>query len=148
MWNVASTTTLRLSRAVHQELQRLDVGAGEAALDGGRQPGMVVAARLIDEVGVDELAPGEIEHRQRGGVGRQHDAVDVDEQHRLGQFVEQAPHLRLGGLDGGDAPAHALVLAAQVPHAERERDDGDDADDDDHLVGAQIHATRLRHHTW
>ena len=88
---------------------------------------MVVTARLIDQVGVDELAPGEVEHRQRGGVGRQHDAVGVDQQHRLGQLVEQAPHLDLGGFDGGRRRAHAFVLAAQVPHAEGERDDGDNA---------------------
>ena len=137
---------LAIVGAVHEDLQRFDVGPGEAALDGCRQPGMVVATRLIDQMGVDELAPGEIEHRQCRGVGRQHDTISVDEQHRLGQFVEQAPHLRLGGLHRGDAAVHALVLAAQVPHAERERDDGDAADDHHHLVSAQVHVTRLRQH--
>jgi hypothetical protein len=133
-------------RAVHEDLQRFDLGAAEAALDRCRQPGVVLAARLIDEVRLDELAPREIEHRQCRGIGRQHDAVGVDEQHRLGQLVEQAPDLRLFGLEGGDAATHAFVLAAKVPHAERERDDSNDTDDHHRLVGAEVHATRLRQH--
>ncbi len=136
---------LAMPGGVHRHQQRVDVVPLEAALDGRPEPDLIVVAGLVDEVGLDELAPGQVEHLQRGGVGRQHDAGGIDQQHRFGQLVEQATDLGLGLFDGGQPAAHALVLAAQVPHAEGERGDGDDADDHDRLVSPNAHATRLRH---
>ena len=126
---------LAMVGGVHRELQRFDVVAVEAAAD--RPPTDRDRRRWPDRsrwVSTNSRrARSNI--AERGGVARQHDAFGVDQQHRLGQFVEQPADLGLGRLDGRHPAPHALVLAAQVPHAEPERDHGDDADHHHHLVG-------------
>ena len=124
-------------------LERLDVLALEGTMQCGGQLDLALAADVVHEVGVDHLAPIEIEHRQRCEVGGSHDAVTVDQHDGFGQLVEEAAHLGLGCFDQGQLVAHPDGLPTDVPDTHRERDDRQRTDDDDPGVDAEVHGPRL-----
>ena len=130
----------------HLDLDRLDLIALEGALDGSPELHLLVAVGVLEQVALDQLATRQIEQREGGGVGAVHDVVGVDQQHRLGQFVEQATDLALGGLDRLELAAHLFRLPAAVPDAGDEHDDRDGAEADHQQVLGTTHATRLDPH--
>ncbi len=80
-------------------------------------------------------------------VRRMDHEVGVDEEHRLGQLVEQAAHLGPGRLDRGELALEVPPLAPRVPDAQDQRRDRDDPDDDRGDVRTRGHTERLEAHT-
>ena len=63
-----------------------------SAIIAARQLIVKGAVGMVEQMPVDEVTTRHLEHRQRGGVRRVHDALGVDEQDGLGQLVEQHAH--------------------------------------------------------
>ena len=84
----------------HLDLDRVDVVTVERPLHRSPRDGLFVAVGVIEQVSVDEVAGGHVEHASSAAaLVEWTTTVAVDEQHRLGEFVEQAPDLGLGRLD-------------------------------------------------
>ena len=107
----------------HLDLDRVDVVTVERLSQCCVERVLVLAVCVIEEMTVDEVGCAHVEQRQRSSVGGVHHELAVEQQHRLGEFVEQSAHLGAGRLDGGQLPLEQAALTARVPDAQPERDD-------------------------